>query len=87
MCRWGIQELAGSAALLASELITAAVVHDQDPNVARLLTAEDGADQRLDLPPRSSSRTIPMASGQDGAKRGAAEAVVRARELGLIPQA
>jgi LuxR family maltose regulon positive regulatory protein len=68
--RWGLQELAGSAALLASELVTAAVVlaktalelrvevlgrwlhlsvHDQDPDVARFLTAEDGADRRLDL--------------------------------------
>jgi LuxR family maltose regulon positive regulatory protein len=68
--RWGLQELARSAALLASELVTAAVihartalelrvellgrwlhvaVHDQDPNVARFLTAKDGADRRLDL--------------------------------------
>jgi LuxR family maltose regulon positive regulatory protein len=122
--RWGLQELAEPAALLASELVTAAVVHartalelrlelrgprlwvavhDQDPNVARSLTARDGAEQRLDLlvvdqvasawgvrrdeaggkttwctldlPPQPSSRTVPMAPGQDGAQGGAAAAV------------
>jgi LuxR family maltose regulon positive regulatory protein len=68
--RWGLETLAGSAALLASELVTLAVmhartalelrvellgrwlqvaVHDQDPNLLGLLTAEDGADQGLGL--------------------------------------
>jgi anti-anti-sigma factor len=66
--RWRLERLAGSAALLASELVTLAVmhartalelrvellgrwlhvaVHDQDPDLLRLLTAENRADQGL----------------------------------------
>jgi LuxR family maltose regulon positive regulatory protein len=68
--RWRLQELAGSAALLASELVTNAVVHartamelrvelrgpwlqvavhDQDPNLARVLAAREGTDRGLGL--------------------------------------
>ena len=68
--RWGLGVLAGSAALLASELVTAAMVQagtpmelrvelvgsrlrvavtDHDPNVHRLLAAEDGAAGGLGL--------------------------------------
>jgi LuxR family maltose regulon positive regulatory protein len=68
--RWGLGGLADAAALLASELVSLAVVyartalelrvellgrwlrvavHDQDPDLLGLLTAEDGADQGLAL--------------------------------------
>jgi anti-anti-sigma factor len=68
--RWGLQELAGSAALLASELVTNAVVHartalelqvelrgprlyvavhDQDPNLGRVLAAKEGTGRGLGL--------------------------------------
>jgi LuxR family maltose regulon positive regulatory protein len=67
---WGLQGLAGPAALLASELVTNAVVHartalelrvelrgprlhvavkDQDPDLGRLLAANDGTEQGLGL--------------------------------------
>jgi anti-sigma regulatory factor (Ser/Thr protein kinase) len=68
--RWGIGELTEPAALVASELVTNAVVHartalelrldmrgsrlqvavkDQDPNLARVLAAKDGAGGGLGL--------------------------------------
>jgi anti-anti-sigma regulatory factor len=68
--RWGQEELAGSAALLASELVTNAVihartamelrvelrgprlqvaVHDQDPNLDRVLAAKEETDRGLGL--------------------------------------
>jgi LuxR family transcriptional regulator, maltose regulon positive regulatory protein len=68
--RWGLQELAGSAALLANELVTNAVVHartamelrvelrgprlyvavhDQDPNLGRVLAAKEGTGRGLGL--------------------------------------
>jgi anti-anti-sigma factor len=68
--QWGLQELAEPAALLASELVTNAVVHahtalelrvelrgsrlqvavhDQDPNLTRVLAAKEGTDRGLGL--------------------------------------
>jgi anti-anti-sigma factor len=68
--RWGLQELVEPAALVASELVTNAViyagtsaelrielrgsrlyvsVHGQDPNLTRVLTAEEGTDRGLSL--------------------------------------
>jgi hypothetical protein len=68
--RWGLQELVEPAALVASELVTNAViyagtsaelrielrgsrlfvsVHGQDPNLTRVLAAEEGTDRRLSL--------------------------------------
>jgi LuxR family maltose regulon positive regulatory protein len=68
--RWGLQELAGSATLLASELVTNAVVHarsamelwvelrgprlyvavhDQSPNLGRVLAVKEGTGRGLGL--------------------------------------